>query len=54
MEVARSSETSVYNKPTRRHIPEGGILPNNLSYLAIKCVTDVKFRYKHAFQNLLL
>jgi hypothetical protein len=22
----RSSETSVYNKPTRRHIPEAGIL----------------------------
>jgi hypothetical protein len=26
MEAARSSETSVYNKPTRCHIPEDGIL----------------------------
>jgi hypothetical protein len=26
MEVTRSSETSVYNKPTWRHIPEDGIL----------------------------
>jgi hypothetical protein len=26
MEASRSSETSVYNKPTRRHIPEDGIL----------------------------
>jgi hypothetical protein len=26
MEAARSSETSVYNKPTRRHIQEYGIL----------------------------
>jgi hypothetical protein len=26
MEAIRSSETSVYNKPTRRHIPEDGIL----------------------------
>jgi hypothetical protein len=25
MEVARSSETSVYNKPTRRHTPEDGL-----------------------------
>jgi hypothetical protein len=25
MEVTRSSETSVYNKPTRRHIPEDNI-----------------------------
>jgi hypothetical protein len=26
VEVTRSSETSVYNEPTWRHIPEGGIL----------------------------
>jgi hypothetical protein len=26
MEATRSSETPVYNKPTRRHIPEDGIL----------------------------
>jgi hypothetical protein len=26
MEAIRSSETSVYNKPTRRHIPGDGIL----------------------------
>jgi hypothetical protein len=26
MEATLSSETSVYNKPTRRHIPEDGIL----------------------------
>jgi hypothetical protein len=26
MEATRSSETSVYNKPTRRHIPEDSIL----------------------------
>jgi hypothetical protein len=26
METRRSSETSVYNKPTWRHIPEDGIL----------------------------
>jgi hypothetical protein len=26
MEATRSSETSVYNKPTRRHVPEDGIL----------------------------
>jgi hypothetical protein len=26
MEATRSSETSVYNKPTRRHIPERDIL----------------------------
>jgi hypothetical protein len=26
MEATRCSETSVYNKPTRRHIPEDGIL----------------------------
>jgi hypothetical protein len=25
MEETRSSETSVYNKPTRHHIPEDGI-----------------------------
>jgi hypothetical protein len=28
MEATRSSETSVYNKPTRRHIPEDEILQN--------------------------
>jgi hypothetical protein len=26
MEATLSSETSIYNKPTRRHIPEHGIL----------------------------
>jgi hypothetical protein len=26
MEATRSSETSVYDKPTHRHIPEQGIL----------------------------
>jgi hypothetical protein len=26
MEETRSSETSVYNKPTRRHIPNDGII----------------------------
>jgi hypothetical protein len=26
MEATRSSAISVYNKPTRRHIPENGIL----------------------------
>jgi hypothetical protein len=26
MEATRSSETSVHNKPTQRHTPEGGIL----------------------------
>jgi hypothetical protein len=26
MEATLSSETQVYNKPTKRHIPEGGIL----------------------------
>jgi hypothetical protein len=29
MEAARSSETSVYNKSTRRHVPEDGILQLN-------------------------
>jgi hypothetical protein len=29
MEAARSSETSAYNKPARRHIPEDGILHNH-------------------------
>jgi hypothetical protein len=28
MEATRSSETSVYNKPTQRQIPEGSILYN--------------------------
>jgi hypothetical protein len=28
MEATRSSETSAYNKPTRRHIQESGILQN--------------------------
>jgi hypothetical protein len=28
METTRSSETSVYNKPTQRHIPENSILHN--------------------------
>jgi hypothetical protein len=27
MEATRSSEMSIYNKPTRRHIPEDGIGP---------------------------
>jgi hypothetical protein len=30
MEATRSSETSVYNKPTQRHIPEDGILHSHL------------------------
>jgi hypothetical protein len=29
MQVARSSETADYNKPTRRHIPENDILQNH-------------------------
>jgi hypothetical protein len=29
MEVTRSSETSVYNKPTRRHIAEDAIVPSH-------------------------
>jgi hypothetical protein len=32
METARSSETPVYNEPTRRHIPEGGILQKYGNY----------------------
>jgi hypothetical protein len=40
MEAKRSSETSVYNKPIRRHIPEDGIpqsrrRENLKSYIAI-------------------
>jgi hypothetical protein len=31
MEATCSSETSVYNKPTGRHIPEGGILHSHRS-----------------------
>jgi hypothetical protein len=30
MEATRSSETSVYNKPTRRHIQEGGLFHRHL------------------------
>jgi hypothetical protein len=30
MEATRSSETSVYNKRIRRHIPEDGILHSQL------------------------
>jgi hypothetical protein len=34
MEATRSSETSVHNKPTLRHIPEGGILHSHLLLLS--------------------
>jgi hypothetical protein len=30
MEATRSSETSIYNKPTRRHIPQDGTLHSHL------------------------
>jgi hypothetical protein len=36
MEATRFSETSVYNKPTRRHIPEDGILHSH-------CLENLKF-----------
>jgi hypothetical protein len=32
METTCSSETSVHNKPTQRHIPEDGILQNQNNY----------------------
>jgi hypothetical protein len=35
MEAILSSETSVYNKPTPRHIPENGILYINILANAI-------------------
>jgi hypothetical protein len=38
MEVTRSSETSVYNKPTQRHIPEDGIL--RFSLFSLACMGD--------------
>jgi hypothetical protein len=31
MEVALCSETSAYNKPIRRHVPEDSILPSHYS-----------------------
>jgi hypothetical protein len=42
MDATRASETSVYNKPTQRHIPEGGILhsyrrENLKSYITLNC-----------------
>jgi hypothetical protein len=39
MEEARSSETSVYNKPTRRHIPEDGIPYCRTVYVPELCKT---------------
>jgi hypothetical protein len=41
IDETRSSETSVYNKPTRRHIPEDGIAHSHRSESlksTIKCV----------------
>jgi hypothetical protein len=37
MEATRSSETSVYDKPTQCHIPEGGILINYMLF-GMDCV----------------
>jgi hypothetical protein len=45
MEATCSSETSVNNKPTRRHIPEDGILENPIRFpiLSHACYMPCQF-----------
>jgi hypothetical protein len=42
MEATRSSETSVFTRPTRRHIQEDGLLRYSAVYMTSLCFEDIK------------
>jgi hypothetical protein len=49
MEAIRSSETSVHTRSTQRHIPEDGILLNNISFAKLIEVSSSGMLFCHFF-----
>jgi hypothetical protein len=54
MKATHSSKTLVYNKPTRRHIPQDGILHSHLSenIKSYKSLTEFDFMGETKTKNL--